>query len=71
MPIFLRISFRIARILDVIKSSQGSYPAESKAFAVADHQLAHIYVANQADIPFVQNTLDAVPGVAAVVAPVC
>lgn len=38
----------------------------SKAFAVADHQLAHIYVNDSADIPNVKALLEAVDGVAKV-----
>ena len=70
-PIHLNRVLRNSGLLNIRSGPFGEMliPAESKAFAVADHQLAHIYVANQADIPFVQNTLDAVPGVAAVVAP--
>jgi predicted AlkP superfamily pyrophosphatase or phosphodiesterase len=39
----------------------------SRAFAVCDHQLAHVYVGNQADIERVQALLADLPGVAAVV----
>ncbi len=39
---------------------------ESKAFAVCDHQLAHIYVRNPKDIPKVQAIVEKVPGVARV-----
>ncbi len=38
----------------------------SKAFAVADHQLAHIYVDDSADIPKVKALLEKVDGVAKV-----
>ncbi len=38
----------------------------SRAFAVCDHQLAHVYVADAADIPVVKEHLAAVPGVARV-----
>jgi predicted AlkP superfamily pyrophosphatase or phosphodiesterase len=38
----------------------------SRAFAVCDHQLAHIYVANWSDIERVQETIAELPGVAAV-----
>ena len=38
----------------------------SKAFAVADHQVAHIYVKHQSDIPKVRQTLEQVAGVEAV-----
>ena len=35
----------------------------SRAFAVADHQVAHIYLRNRGDIPAVRELLRAVPGV--------
>ncbi|MDJ1504028.1 alkaline phosphatase family protein [Xanthocytophaga agilis] len=35
----------------------------SDAFAVADHQIAHIYVKNEADIPRIKKLIEAVPGV--------
>jgi len=35
----------------------------SRAFAVADHQLAHIYVRNREDIPAVRDLLRSLPGV--------
>jgi hypothetical protein len=35
----------------------------SRAFAVADHQVAHIYVPNCADIPNVRRLVESVPGV--------
>ncbi|MEZ6140873.1 MAG: alkaline phosphatase family protein [Zavarzinella sp.] len=36
---------------------------QSKAFAVCDHQVAHVYVADHADIPLVWACLEAIPGV--------
>jgi predicted AlkP superfamily pyrophosphatase or phosphodiesterase len=38
-------------------------PGASRAFAVADHQLAHVYVRDVRDLPAVRATLAAVPGV--------
>jgi predicted AlkP superfamily pyrophosphatase or phosphodiesterase len=35
----------------------------SRAFAVCDHQVAHVYVAEAADIPRVRDVLTALPGV--------
>jgi predicted AlkP superfamily pyrophosphatase or phosphodiesterase len=35
----------------------------SRAFAVADHQVAHVYVANDDEIPAVRALLESVPGV--------
>jgi predicted AlkP superfamily pyrophosphatase or phosphodiesterase len=39
---------------------------ESRAFAVCDHQLAHIYVRDEADVPRVRGVLADLPGVARV-----
>jgi predicted AlkP superfamily pyrophosphatase or phosphodiesterase len=41
-------------------------PGASRAFAVADHQIAHVYVANPADVEAVADVLAATPGVAEV-----
>jgi hypothetical protein len=38
----------------------------SRAFAVCDHQLAHVYVSNPADMPRVRDVLAPLPGVARV-----
>ncbi len=40
----------------------------SRAFAVCDHQLAHVYVADAADVPRAREVLSALPGVARVLA---
>ena len=45
-------------------------PGESAAFAVADHQLAHVYVGNPGMIDEVAKALQSVPGVARVARPV-
>ena len=42
---------------------------DSRAFAVVDHQVAHVYVHNPSDIPAVRQRLESIPGVAAVVDP--
>jgi hypothetical protein len=41
-------------------------PWTSRAFAVADHQLAHVYVQDPADVDRVRGLLEALPGVAEV-----
>jgi len=41
-------------------------PWISRAFAVADHQVAHVYVRDPADVPRVRSLLAGVPGVAEV-----
>jgi predicted AlkP superfamily pyrophosphatase or phosphodiesterase len=38
-------------------------PWASRAFAVADHQVAHVYVADESDVPKVRDLLAALPGV--------
>lgn len=38
-------------------------PWTSRAFAVADHQVAHVYVADEADLSRVRDVLRALPGV--------
>ncbi|MCA9117425.1 MAG: alkaline phosphatase family protein [Planctomycetaceae bacterium] len=38
----------------------------SRAFAVADHQVAHVYIQNPADIPTVRQQLEKIPGIAEV-----
>ncbi len=38
----------------------------SRAFAVADHQVAHVYVADHDDVPAVRALLESLPGVEAV-----
>ena len=44
-------------------------PGESKAFIVADHQLAHVYVRDPNMIPDVRRELESIDGVAAVLNP--
>jgi predicted AlkP superfamily pyrophosphatase or phosphodiesterase len=44
-------------------------PGESKAFAVADHQLAHVYVNDSSLIDPVRSLLSSVPGIERVAAP--
>jgi hypothetical protein len=41
-------------------------PWTSRAFAVADHQIAHVYVADPADLPRVRKVCENLPGVAEV-----
>ncbi len=45
-------------------------PGDSKAFAVVDHQLAHIYVKNPSDRSAVRRCVESIDGVAQVVDPV-
>ncbi len=41
---------------------------ESRAFAVCDHQLAHVYVGDLGDVPYAREALAGLPGVGRVVA---
>jgi len=41
-------------------------PWTSRAFAVADHQIAHVYVRDPADVPAIADQLASLPGVAEV-----
>jgi predicted AlkP superfamily pyrophosphatase or phosphodiesterase len=41
---------------------------EGRAFAVCDHQLAHVYVRDEADVPRVRDLVAGLPGVARVLA---
>ena len=44
-------------------------PGESRAFAVCDHQVAHVYVAKPGDVPRVAQLLEGTDGIAAAVSP--
>jgi hypothetical protein len=39
-------------------------PWTSRAFAVSDHQIAHVYVRDPADVPAVREVLSGIPGIA-------
>jgi predicted AlkP superfamily pyrophosphatase or phosphodiesterase len=41
-------------------------PGASRAFALADHQVAHVYVRDEADLPAARRALEGLDGVAAV-----
>ena len=41
----------------------------SRAFAVADHEIAHIHIADNADIPAAKAALEALPGIETVITP--
>lgn len=70
-PVMINQALRSAGLLEVRDGPYGEMlmPMDSRAFAVVDHQLAHVYVADPNDIPHVRKTLEAVDGVDAVVAP--
>ncbi len=64
-PVFPNRVLRQAGLLDVRDGPFGETldTFTSRAFAVCDHQLAHVYVRDTADIPRVRDLLGAVPGV--------
>ncbi|MFC5722234.1 alkaline phosphatase family protein [Streptomyces gamaensis] len=64
-PVHINRALREAGLLAVHTQAGMEYldPWTSRAFAVADHQVAHVYVADPADLPRVRATLGALPGV--------
>lgn len=64
-PVHLNRALREAGFITVRNECGGEIllPSESRAFAVADHQIAHIYVRNPADLPAVDALLSQLPGV--------
>lgn len=64
-PVHLNRVLRHAGFLTVREEDGGELldHVASRAFAVADHQIAHVYVANPADIAAVRVLLASVPGV--------
>lgn len=69
-PIMINQQLRIAGWLEVRDGPFGEMlmPIDSRVFAVADHQVAHIYV-NGIPLEDVKSRIEAIPGVARVVAP--
>lgn len=67
-PVYLNRLLRTAGLLEVRRGPFGEQldTFESRAFAVVDHQLAHIYVKAPADRPRVKELLHGLPGVAEV-----
>jgi predicted AlkP superfamily pyrophosphatase or phosphodiesterase len=65
-PILLNRALRQAGLLAARPGPFGETldTFESRAFAVCDHQLAHVYVREPTDVPRVRETLQAIPGVA-------
>jgi predicted AlkP superfamily pyrophosphatase or phosphodiesterase len=64
-PVFLNRALRGAGLLAVQKAENGELleAGASRAFAVCDQQVAHVYVADPTDIPQTQKLLAAIPGV--------
>ena len=67
-PVYLNRLLRTAGLLEVRHGPFGEQldNYESRAFAVVDHQLAHVYVNDAADLPRVKELLHGLPGVAEV-----
>lgn len=70
-PIFINRILRRMGLLSVRRGPFGELlmPGESKAFAVADHQLAHVYVNDPSVIDTVRSELESTPGIEAVFDP--
>jgi predicted AlkP superfamily pyrophosphatase or phosphodiesterase len=64
-PVYLNRVLRTAGLLDVRGGPFGEHLDlyASRAFAVVDHQLAHVYVRDPGDIPRVRDLLAPIPGV--------
>ncbi|WP_336924177.1 alkaline phosphatase family protein [Aquipuribacter sp. SD81] len=67
-PVDVNRVLRREGLLEVYTQAGMEYldPWVSRAFAVADHQVAHVYVRDADDVPLVQRLLAGVPGVAEV-----
>ena len=67
-PIHINRALREAGFLTVRVEDGGELldPVASRAFAVADHQIAHLYVADPNDRPAVRSIISELPGVATV-----
>jgi predicted AlkP superfamily pyrophosphatase or phosphodiesterase len=67
-PVDINRLLRAEGLLQVYTQAGMEYldPWRSRAFAVADHQIAHVYVRDPADIPAVAKLCAALPGVAEV-----
>ncbi|GGL04572.1 alkaline phosphatase family protein [Sphaerisporangium melleum] len=64
-PVDVNRALRAEGLLEVYTQAGMEYldPWTSRAFAVADHQVAHVYVADPADVPAVAKLCAALPGV--------
>jgi predicted AlkP superfamily pyrophosphatase or phosphodiesterase len=67
-PVDVNRHLRRAGLLDVYTQAGMEYldPWTSRAFAVADHQIAHVYVRDPGDVSRVRDVLAELPGVAEV-----
>lgn len=64
-PIHINRALREAGWLQVRLEEGGEHldPPQSRAFAVADHQIAHVYVAEPGLVPEVKRLIEGLPGV--------
>jgi len=64
-PIHINRALREAGWLQVRLEERAEHldPPQSRAFAVADHQIAHVYVAEPALVPEVRRLIEGLPGV--------
>ncbi|GAB3496692.1 alkaline phosphatase family protein [Amycolatopsis cihanbeyliensis] len=64
-PVDINRALRGEGLLEVYTQEGMEYldPWTSRAFAVADHQVAHVYVADETDLPKVRHLVEALPGV--------
>jgi predicted AlkP superfamily pyrophosphatase or phosphodiesterase len=64
-PVDINRALRRAGLLSVYTQDGMEYldPWVSRAFAVVDHQLAHVYVRDAVDIPQVRELIEGLPGV--------
>ncbi|GII34843.1 alkaline phosphatase family protein [Planotetraspora mira] len=64
-PVDVNRVLRSEGLLTVYRQAGMEYldPWTSRAFAVADHQLAHVYVRDPADVPRVRSLIGSLPGV--------
>src|SRR5262249_25207701 len=64
-PIHINRALRDAGLLIVREEDGGELldPMSSRAFALSDHQIAHIYVADPALLPKVRSLVEGLPGV--------
>jgi predicted AlkP superfamily pyrophosphatase or phosphodiesterase len=68
-PVDINRELRVEGLLEVYTQAGMEYldPWTSRAFAVSDHQIAHVYVPDPADVPQVRRILSELPGVDTVV----
>jgi predicted AlkP superfamily pyrophosphatase or phosphodiesterase len=64
-PVDINRALRRAGLLEVYTQGGMEYLDQwtSKAFAVADHQIAHVYIRDHRDIPVVRGLISELPGV--------